>query len=199
MAKKGGPRIHIVRRLDQLQILASAVRQEIMDALQASGPLTVRQLARLLGRPADSLYYHLKKLIAADLVREEKSRGSGGGGEARFGLPFGPWHIHYDLKDPESLSAMARVVTTLLRVTDRDYRRALAFEDIVPHGPNRNVWGGRSIGWVTEDDLAAINGKVMEILDILKQGKRSKESRLMGFTHAVTLLHPGSERDREAD
>jgi hypothetical protein len=94
---------------------------------------------------------------------------------------------------------MARVVTTLLRVTDRDYRRALAFEDIVPHGPNRNVWGGRSIGWVTEDDLAAINGKVMEILDILKQGKRSKESRLMGFTHAVTLLHPGSESDREAD
>ncbi len=199
MARKRGPHIEIVQRLDQIQTLASGVRQEIMDALQASGPLTVRQLARLLDRPADSLYYHLRRLIAVDLVREEKSRGSKDGGEARFELPFSLWQLRYDVRDPESMSAMARVVSTLLRVTDRDYRRALAFEEIVPHGPNRNVWGGRSIGWVTEDDLVAINGKIMEILEILKQNRQPKDGRLIGFTHAITLLHPGPDGGRETD
>jgi DNA-binding transcriptional ArsR family regulator len=197
MARKDGPHIDVVGRLDQIQTLASAVRQEIMDTLQASGPLTVRQLARLLGRPPDSLYYHLKKLIAVDLVREKEESKSDGGGEAKFELPFGLWQIHYDVGDPESISAMARVVSTLLRVTDRDYRRALAYEEIVPHGPDRNVWGGRSVGWVTEHELVIINAKIQQILEILKKRQRPENSRLVAFTHAITLLHPGQEPGTE--
>jgi len=195
MPRKKTPPIAVIRRLDQIRMLASGVRQEILDALQASGPLTARQLARLLGRAPDSLYYHLKKLVSVDLVRHRKPGPKERNSEARFELPSGPWHIQYDVDDPESVSAMARVVVTLLRVTGRNYRRALAFKGIVPYGPKRNVSSGRTIGWVTEEELAAINAKTQEILEILQKSKPPPDSRLVGFTHAITLLREDGPED----
>src|SRR5262245_46892405 len=49
-------RSYVVSRADQLRALRSPLRQEIIDAVAASGPRSVAELAEILGRPADALY-----------------------------------------------------------------------------------------------------------------------------------------------
>src|SRR5262245_47733719 len=48
--------------------LASPVRQEIIDTLEALGGATIAELAGALGRPADGLYYHVRRLVRAGLL-----------------------------------------------------------------------------------------------------------------------------------
>lgn len=64
-----------------VKALASPARQEIVDALQAAGARTIAELAALLARPADSLYFHVRSLVKVGLVveRGERREGPGGG------------------------------------------------------------------------------------------------------------------------
>src|SRR5262245_35684610 len=56
----------------QLRLLASPVRQEIVDVLESAGARSVAELGALLGRPADALYHHLRRLVAVGLVEVER-------------------------------------------------------------------------------------------------------------------------------
>ena len=49
-------RTAIVSRLDQMRVLASPVRQEMLDALTRMGAVSLAELGAVLGRPADGLY-----------------------------------------------------------------------------------------------------------------------------------------------
>lgn len=67
---------HVIDDVATIDLLASSARMEIVDALEAStGALSVAALAARLGRPADGLYYHLRQLVAAGLVREQADAG----------------------------------------------------------------------------------------------------------------------------
>jgi|ERR1017187_7652657 predicted transcriptional regulator len=59
---------YVVRNEKQLAALASSARPEIVDVLSQMGTVSVAELASALGRPADSLYYHLKVLKEIGLV-----------------------------------------------------------------------------------------------------------------------------------
>jgi DNA-binding transcriptional ArsR family regulator len=57
---------------DEIALLASPTRIEIVDTLEALGSaVTVAELAAALGRPADGLYYHLRQLSDGGLIEEE--------------------------------------------------------------------------------------------------------------------------------
>ena len=57
------PDVHWIESADQLALLDSSVRHEILVALEAAdGPLSVPEMAAELGRPADGLYYHVPAL-----------------------------------------------------------------------------------------------------------------------------------------
>ncbi|MGA2779183.1 MAG: helix-turn-helix domain-containing protein, partial [Steroidobacteraceae bacterium] len=66
----------------RIRVLGSPVRTELATTLQAlGGAATVAELAQRLGRSADGLYYHLRAMLVAGLLREQ----SGAGGR-RFSL-----------------------------------------------------------------------------------------------------------------
>ena len=49
--------------------LGSPVRQEIIDTVELlGGKATIAELAAQLGRPADGLYYHVRRLVAVGLL-----------------------------------------------------------------------------------------------------------------------------------
>ena len=52
----------LITRLAQIRALASPVRQEIIDAVSAMGPVSIAELARTLGRRPSALYFHFAKL-----------------------------------------------------------------------------------------------------------------------------------------
>ena len=57
-----------VVRDDQIEVMASPARLEILDAVRSTGPCSIADIAALLGRPADSLYYHVRQLVEVDLL-----------------------------------------------------------------------------------------------------------------------------------
>ena len=63
-----------------LTALVSTVRQEIVDTVEAlGGDAAVADIAAQLGRPADGIYYHLRRLVDGGVLRESDDNGDGRG------------------------------------------------------------------------------------------------------------------------
>ena len=70
----------------QLRALSSPVRIEIVGAFQSFGPMSIRELAEKMARPADGLYHHMRQLAKVDIIRVKLTRRVGKRDEAVFEL-----------------------------------------------------------------------------------------------------------------
>lgn len=164
-----------------VRALASPARQEIVDALQAAGPRTIAELAALIARPADSLYFHVRSLIKVGLVVERGERREGPGGRhvaAVFGLAAGPLVMSYDA--PVRRGDVGRVVASAVRLALRDFQHGLATETVTA-GPFRTVRGGRSKGWLTPAEVRRLNAIISEAQEILHAGRPRTGARCMSL------------------
>jgi DNA-binding transcriptional ArsR family regulator len=73
MGNRGGHDV-VISDLGALRAVADPLRRRILELLER--PRTVKELAGLLDRPADRLYYHLRQLERHDLVRVLDERAS---------------------------------------------------------------------------------------------------------------------------
>jgi len=184
-----------------LEALSSPARLEVVEGLQVVGPSSVAELARRLGRAADSLYYHLRELERAGVVevcgRTPAPRGHGGrrgaiyriaaevvGGDVASGdEPGGSG------RERAALGAMA---SAILRLTERNVGLSLTgpaprrpgpgFEDL-PHVQ-------RTKAWLTSTELDELGALVAQVEDFLRAradpgpGERS----LCALTFALTTV-----------
>src|SRR5688572_12810722 len=91
--------------------LASPVRQELLDTLEARGGVaTVAELAEQLGRPADGLYYHIDILRRAGLfIAAPRGRSRAGRSERRYRTPTRPGvelGLVYQPREPRNAAAV---------------------------------------------------------------------------------------------
>jgi len=186
------PKSHVVRERTALRVLASPFRREIVDTLGRLGETNVSALAQALSRPADGLYYHLKLLKKAGLIRMwEGPRWEGPGvrvapvarrvklGEEKLVRVHGP-----------ELSAIA---SRLARLGDRDYRRALARGKATFEGKRRELVALRAIGWLSRRDIEPLNLLIREVSGFVAGARRIRgEERL----YALTILLTPVERRR---
>jgi predicted transcriptional regulator len=151
----------------QIRALASAVRQDIVDALASAGPCTIRELAGLLGRRPDALYYHLRVLSEVGLIAQFASEGKGESG-ATVDLLSRPLHLHYDLSNRSNREGVCRVVGAMARSAQRNFRRAFRPGEAEVEGPTRDLWAGRCQGWLSEEDMREVNQLLSRILSIVR-------------------------------
>jgi predicted ArsR family transcriptional regulator len=59
---------------EQLKLMSSAPRQEIIAVLANDADMSARELAARLGRPVTGLYRHLDLLVSGDLIRQSGER-----------------------------------------------------------------------------------------------------------------------------
>ncbi len=177
---------YLIDQPDQIASLASPMRQEIVDSIQASGPSSVADLARQLGCPADSLYYHVARLAEAGLLIEHGVRRSGRKDEAVYDLPGPGMRLHYDPSDPENVSAVNKVIVSMLRVAERDFRAGFNPELAVVEGAGRNLRGYRAKAWLTEEELGELNELLERIDAILTRAKDPGPRRLHAFTWVLS-------------
>jgi DNA-binding transcriptional ArsR family regulator len=146
------------------------MRQEIVDALESAGPCSIAALAAILNRPADSLYFHIRRLLKVGLVIESDRRKDGRHVFAMYDVCARPLQLTYD--PPVRRADIARVVGAALRLGIRDFNRALSDsgERWRTSGPARELWGGRAKGWVTPDQLTRINALIGELLALTRGG-----------------------------
>ncbi len=200
-----------IERVEQVRVLESTVCQEIVDLVGAAGPCSVREMAGLMGRRPDSLYYHVRKLSAVSLLVSRGIRGSGRRAEAVYDIPGRPLRIAYEPSDPENVRAVSRVVASMLRSANRDFLGGFRPNLAVVEGDARNLWAARMKGWLGADDLAELNTLLNRILEVFHRGgaaeiagtgghpARGASRRLHSLTWVLAPIEPADARGDEGD
>lgn len=181
------PHPPVVRTPAQVRAIASPVRQEVLDAVEAAGPSTVADLAGTLGRRPDALYFHIRALEKVRLLVRVGTRGQGRSEAAVFDVPARPVRIDY--ASPRGRAArLGPVLDSILRLARRDTRRALALSAAVAEGPARDLWVARFRGCVGPTDLARINGLLDECSAILRDARSGEGGTPVALAFALTPL-----------
>ena len=193
-ARKGG-RGAPISRPAQIRALVAPARQEIVDVLESAGPCPVARIAELVGRPADALYHHLRRLQRVGLVAETERRQVGRHVFAVYDLAVRPLNVRYD--GPAGAGDVARVMASAQRLSWRHFRAALHRGEAVLEGPRRTLWGARAHGWLTPAELERVNGLLGELLAALRGGRPGKGSVPVSVSFLLAPI-PKSRRARAA-
>jgi DNA-binding transcriptional ArsR family regulator len=189
--RRGPARRYPIRRPAQLRSLRSPVRQEILDALAAAGECSIAELAALLGRRPHSLYHHLRALGRVALVRRSGTRRNGKSDAALYAVPAPRMMIEYRLGSAGFAADMARTSRSLLRLTERDFRRALRSPAAVVRGSLRNLQISRSKARLSARQLERVNAHLSAVFEELATSQGQREGRLHAFTIAIAPLEEG--------
>src|SRR5262252_1976032 len=106
-----------------VRALVSPVRQEIVDTIEAlGGDAAVADIAAQLGRPADGIYYHLRRLVDGGVLREGDDPGDGRGRRYGTVAPRGRRvHLRYGRGSSANAATVAKLVGGMLRTAERDF------------------------------------------------------------------------------
>jgi DNA-binding transcriptional ArsR family regulator len=175
-----------IRRLRQLRAIVSPIRQEIVDAVAASGPCTISELADSLGRRPTALYAHVSALQAVGLLRRAGIRSNGGRPSAVLKVPGRPMYLDYDITDPKRRKLIARYAAGMLRNAGRDFAAATTHPGVKTAGKARSLWAARSKGWLSPRELAEVNVLLNRLISILRDGRRDRGNNRK--LHEVTFV-----------
>jgi hypothetical protein len=184
-----------VRGLRQLAVLASAVRQELVDAFAAHGPCAIADLAPLLGRTPESLYFHVRKLLAVGLLRGAGRRRRGSREEALYRTPGRRMVLDVTRLGPRRREALIRIVQASLRLVPRDVTRGMRAPGAVMAGPARTVYSARVQGWLSAAERARIV-ELFEAIERVMSAARPGPGRTL--TAVAIALAPGAVRTSRA-
>lgn len=190
----GRGRAYVVERADQLRVLRSPLRQEIVDALVASGPRSVAELAGILGRPADALYYHVRRLQRVGLLVTSGRRRSGARTEEIVDAVGRPVALPRGRLGARHRDAIQSIVASMLRLTTRQHAAALRRGS--PAGRSREAWAARVSGWLSPAERDALMHALKRLSDAFQRRRRNGRRRLHALTFVVAPLDDAARRTR---
>jgi hypothetical protein len=181
-----------ITRIDQMRILSSPIRQELLDVLARMGAVSLAEVGAVLGRPADGLYYHVRLLEGADLVKSVGTRTRGGRQEALFRAVAPAFALRYAAAPASRARAVTAIVTAMMRLGVRDFRRALVAGKNRFEGAGRDLWALRTTGWLLPSQVRRVNTLIRSLSRAAEQSARN--GRLYGVTVLLTPLDHRSFR-----
>jgi DNA-binding transcriptional ArsR family regulator len=187
-----------------LAALVSTVRQEIVDTIEAGGgDVAVADIAAQVGRSAESVRHHLRRLVDSGILREGDDPGDGRGRRYRTAADHGKrMRLKYGRGMTADPSVVERVVAGLLGTAERDFRAALRSGEAIGEGPRRDLWASRLKGWISDDDLREINRLLVRLSDLLQQPRDLRRNHLVTLAWMLAPIDgkaPRLERDGSAD
>jgi len=168
----------IIERTEQIALLASPARLELVDTLDAlGGEATVAELAVQLGRPVAGLYYHLQRLARAGLIDEL----AGSGSARRYRVPPA-LRLRYQPGPTTNARAVTRFAGAMVRVAQRDFAAAIRDPRAVVDGPQRTLWAARVKGWVGRSELAEINRLIARLAVLVSPERTPGRDRMVALS-----------------
>jgi predicted transcriptional regulator len=146
-----------ITRKDQLRVLASAIRLDILDRLGAQGPLSVKQLAAATGKNATPIYHHLERLQKVGLVRQASASETRGRPAVVYEAPGELIRLARAPTLPANRRPMARIGHIAASQAGKDYALGFKFDEWRLDGPARNHWFFRCVMQPSSQRLAKIN------------------------------------------
>lgn len=190
------PQPHWVFNAQQIQALSSSVRQRMMDRIEAVGPSSVRQLAASLGYAHDALYYHIKVLLKAELVRAVGTQPRARRDEALYDVINPNWQIGYALADASNVRAICSVAKSMLKQAFRDFEAGCSHPLAETDGSARNLWTLRLEARLSATQREQIQAHLQGIFAILRSAKTDSDDPLHAVTWAIAPIpeNPDSTR-----
>jgi DNA-binding transcriptional ArsR family regulator len=184
----------------QLRALSSPVRIEIVGAFQSFGPMSIRELAERIARPADGLYHHMRQLQKVHILRVKLTRRVGKRDESVFELTAERFGHTATPRTPAMKKAIVQTAGAALRLAGREFNRAVLESEALEDEPSSTCPDdvartrlSRQKSWLTQDDLVALQA----LLDKVERFLRVRMHRKQGLPFALTqVLVPLSKRKR---
>jgi len=82
----------------------------------------------------------------------------------------------------------------MLRTAERDFRAALGRDGLAVTGRRRELWAGRSKGWLSPADLERVNALLAELGTLLSRGPSRTRNRMFALTYALAPAEPRPPR-----
>ncbi|MEM7205180.1 MAG: helix-turn-helix domain-containing protein [Planctomycetota bacterium] len=191
-------RAHVVRDVAQLELLGSPARLQLVMAMSRLGPSTAADLAASLNRPAETLYYHLHKLVEGGLARTAGSRPGRRRPQAVYELVQPLIQVDPKATDPAYLETLGDLYAASLRHAGRTLRRALTAEADRPEGTERETGVLQVHVQLKRKDYAEVRRRLLELTEFaLERHVASGEEREYCLTLAVSPVPPGMPADTD--
>jgi hypothetical protein len=178
--------------------LFKPARLEVYENLQIAGPSSIANLALRLGRPADSLYYHVKKLLAIGVIEERSEKGRERNGPGPKGAVYSVVARFLDVelnpKSRLSREVWAECGASVLRVGMRDFTKALESGDVRPEGARRNLVLQRVKARLNASQLKEVNGHLEALQELLCRHAENTKGDLHAITFLMTPLEERNQR-----
>lgn len=152
---------------DQLALLISARRHDMVDRLAAAGPLSIKELAEQIGAKPSALYHHIEKMLRVGLIVEAGSRVVRRKREQLYATPAPRMRLNRALAEDRNPAIMRDIVASLTRQMARDFERGGRAPGRIVDGPDKNYGFFRLVGRPSPAQLARLNACLIEISEIL--------------------------------
>lgn len=172
-----------VRDPEHFEAIGSPVRLNVLEFFRSRGPMAVVELADLLGRPADGLYHHLKKLEAAGFVRAVGTRQRGKQIERVYDAVADEYRV---AEEPEQMVRIWRLISSH---AERNLADALDAGEVRFRGERRNSAMRIETAQLDDDAAAEVLGHIEAIRAIFSRAREEPRGEQRVFTF---LFQPGS-------
>ena len=180
-------------RGDLTAALSSPQRLELIGLYVEDVPLSVSDMAQRLGRPATSLYHHVRVLLEAGVLKASGTRPKGKRFETLYELTRD--RLELDLEDAgeEQMDRAAQAMSTALRMAGRDFVAAMKRDDLVLEGAERNLAGYRMHMRVDAQGLARVNAILEQLENLAAEAAAAgyepgPDAQFISITLAVSPL-----------
>lgn len=158
----------------QVEAIASPLRVEIVEHLAQAEPSSVADLARLMGRPATALHYHVNLLHRAGILRVAGRRAAGKRSEALFEPAAKAFAVAARPGQEQSVSEALHTLGATLRLAQREAARAMRRARVCGRGPGRNLHSRRLRARLPAATLRRVN-RLLDELESIFRGAVKKD------------------------
>lgn len=184
--------------LAQYRVLLSPTRFEIFESMRFLAPCAVPVVAQSLGRPADALYQHIRKLQKAGIVRAVGTLKTGRHTQTLYDLiadDIDFSHLRGDTAQ-KVIDLAGRMFLSVGRRTLRDALRANAIE----YEPERrNLTILNNLAWLTREDYARVRSHVLQIVQIMDEARPRRQGELYMVLNLACPVVRRPRRGSDAD
>lgn len=162
------PTKHFLSQI-QLESLTSPIRLAIVQRLEVDKEATARELARRMGRPATSLYHHLKQLEDVGVLRVVAERKGARRPEAVYAMVADYLSSAEAVKTEPGKKTYVRAATRVAEAGARAFSAAVAHGSPRFEGEQRNAFVRFYALRATREKLRRLNALLNELEDAATQ------------------------------
>lgn len=189
-----GPEVHTIEGEAQRRAISSPLRLEILGYFGAGRPLSVREIAERMGRPATAIHYHVRLLEQSGLLSKSGERRDGRRREAVYSMVAEAIAIPAQSQPAEEGEQPLAVKTTAsgFRMAERDMKTALAEGLVRTEGDDRNFFVIRAHCRLGREEMAEFNRRLdvllAAVLDSMRRDDTSDDDEFVSLTLALLPL-----------